>query len=159
MVALPSPTWILVADASEARVFELRGMTSNLPPSLSVVSDLDMIAADTHGFSRDLKSDRPGRAFSSSDSRRATIEPRHDPHQMAKDRFAEAIAERLNHACGEKRFAMLVVIAPPRFLGALRQDFSAAVHDAIALEINKDLVKAGNTEILDHVKAAFGPAD
>ncbi|WP_341895781.1 host attachment protein [Ferrovibrio terrae] len=153
-IPLPSPTWILVADASQARIFELR----SLADPLAAVPDFTMTAEDTHGFSRDLKSDRPGRAFASSDNRRAAVEPRHDPHQLAKDRFAEAIAERLNHACGEKRFVQLVVIAPPRLLGALRQDFNAAVRATVAVEINKDLVKADRADILDHVKAALSPS-
>lgn len=146
---LPIPTWILVSDASQARIYEI----ASLAGPLKAVSALDMTAADTHGFSRDLKSDRPGRAFASTGNQRSAMEPRHDPHQMAEDKFARSVAERLNHACEEKLFAQLVVIAPPRMLGVLRDEFSAAVRKLVAAEIHKDLVKADNADILAHVKA------
>ncbi|MFN4309303.1 MAG: host attachment protein [Ferrovibrio sp.] len=145
---LPIPTWILVTDASQAHVYEI----SILAGPLRAVPGYDMTAADTHGFSRDLKSDKPGRAFAST-GQRSAMEPRHDPHQMAEDKFAKSVAERLNHACEEKLFAQLVVIAPPRMLGVLRDEFSAAVQKLVAAEIHKDLVKADNADILAHVKA------
>jgi protein required for attachment to host cells len=154
VVPLPSPTWILVADASQAQIFELHSLAG----PLTAVPEFTMIAEDTHGFSRDLKSDRPGRTYATSDGRHAAVEPRHDPHQLAKDNFARAIAERINRACGEKRFAQFVVVAPPRMLGVLRQDLNDDVRNATAVEINKDLVKADRADILDHVKAALSPA-
>ena len=45
-----------------------------------------------HGYSRDLKSDHPGRAFDPGSGQRHAIEPRHDPHAYEKHQFARRIA-------------------------------------------------------------------
>jgi protein required for attachment to host cells len=47
----------------------------------------------------------------------------------------------------------LIVIAPPRALGVLRQAFSAAVRSAIRAEIDKDYVKMPVYEIEKHLAA------
>lgn len=149
-IPMPSPTWILVTDASQARILEMRSLAG----PLAAVPDFDMIAEDTHGFARDLKSDRPGRAFAGAGATsRSAMPPHHDPHQLAKDRFAKSVATQINRAFEAKRFAQLVVIAPPHALGILRQELDAAVREATAAEINKDLVKADRDDILEHVKA------
>ena len=146
---LPNPTWVLVADASQAHVLQIH----SLDGPLTAVPDLDMVATDTHGFARDLNSDRPGRSFASADNRRSAMEPHEDPHQAAKDRFARTVADRINRACTARQFAQLVVIAPPHMLGVLRHTFSEPVRAATAAEIDKDLVKADRADILAHVKS------
>jgi len=141
-------TWILAADASKATIWECRSKDG----PLTAIPDFQLIAADTHGFSRDLKSDRPGRSFSSSGDRRSAMEPPNDPHDLAKARFMRQISERLETAARDRRFARLVVMAPPRMLGILRQEFSDHVSKTIAGEIHKDLTKATPAEILDHAR-------
>jgi protein required for attachment to host cells len=149
-IPMPVPTWILVADAGRAHVLEIR--TRNDHPI--EVPDFDLVAEDTHGFARDLKSDRPGRAFAGGDSaRRAAMEPHHDPHQMAKDRFAGRIAARINTAFAGKRFSQLAIVAPPHFLGVLRTELNDAVRDATVAEIDKDLVKSDRDTILRQVQS------
>lgn len=140
--------WILVADAAGATAWEASGHGG----PLVAVPDFRLKADDTHGFSRDLKSDRPGRSFSSSDSRRSAMEPPHDPHEQAKARFAALVAEHLAAAHHDKRFSRLIVVAPPRMLGMLRRDYGEELGRCIAGEIDKDLTKATMDDVLDHVR-------
>lgn len=130
-------TWILLADGQSARGYECR----NGNGATTAVPDFTFEAAETHGFSRDLKSDKPGRAFATSGSRRAAIEPRKDPHQLAKEKFAERLAAALEKASGDGRFKRLVVVAPPRMLGALRRCFSPHLSEMVVGELAKDLNK------------------
>ncbi len=54
VVPLPVPTWILVTDASQAQVLEIRNR--NDPPG--EVPDFNFAPEDAHGLARDMKSDR-----------------------------------------------------------------------------------------------------
>lgn len=141
-------TWILTADGRKACVWEWQG---NDEP-LRGVADLTLETAETRGFSRDLRSDRPGRSFASADTRRAMMEPHHDPHEYAKLQFAHDVAAKVNMAHRGNRFKRLVVIAPPRILGALREDFSNGVKATVIGELDKDLMKADTGKILQHAQ-------
>src|SRR3546814_13213313 len=98
-------TWILVADAAQANAWAAAGRDG----PLTAVPEFGLKAEDTHGFSRDLTSDRPGRSFSSSDSRRSATQPPHDPHAEANARFAAhlaqtlAVSRRPHQSCAETR--------------------------------------------------------
>lgn len=151
--ALPT-TWILVADGQSARGYEYRSRGG----SLAAVADFTFEAAETHGFSRDLKSDKPGRAFATSGSRRAAIEPRQDPHRAAKEKFAQQLAGELEKAFNASRFRRLVVVAPPRMLGALRRSFSAHLAAAVAGELAKDLNKLEPAAIAKQIQMLLAPA-
>ena len=91
---------------------------------------------------RDLKSDAPGRVFSSlggSTRRSAYLEP--DLHALAETRFiqdvADCVSEQLsNEACGS-----LVIVAPPRTLGTVRKHLHPDIAEQILAEVPKDLVK------------------
>ena len=142
-------TWILTADAGKAAVWEW----SSKPGPLIPVPDFDMVAEDTRGFARDLKSDRPGRSFASVGARRSAMEPPQDPHDLAKARFMKLISGRLEAAARDRRFAQLVIMAPPQMLGILRQELSDTVRRTIAGEIDKDLTKADPGQILSQAQA------
>jgi len=84
------------------------------------------------------------------------MEPHHDPHQMAKDRFASRIAGSINTAFAGKRFLQLAIVAPPHFLGVLRTELNNDVRDATVAEIDKDLVKSDRETILRHIQGKLG---
>jgi protein required for attachment to host cells len=87
---------------------------------------------------RALGTDRPGRSFASTGRRRSAYEET-DRHRQAEDRFAGRAAELLEAAsrdCDDDLF----IVAPPRFLGALRAYLAPAVRQRVRAEIDKDLV-------------------
>lgn len=144
-------TWILTADAGKATVWEW----SSKPGPLTPVPDFNLIAEDTRGFARDLKSDRPGRSFASVGARRSAMEPPNDPHDLAKARFMKQISDSLESAARDRRFSQLVIMAPPQMLGVLRQELSDTVRRTIATEIDKDLTKADPAQILSQARASI----
>lgn len=147
MLKLPL-TWVLVADGQIAQAWECRDRTGMLSP----VSDFVFEATETHGFSRDLKSDKPGRAFASVGAQRSMMEPHHDPHELAKVKFAHQVADHLDQAFRAGRFQQLIVIAPPRMLGALRGSYTPAVQTVLSGELAKDLVKSDKDAIWQQVR-------
>lgn len=88
---------------------------------------------------RELKSDAPGRSFSSVGARRSAMEEP-DYHQQEEDRFAADTAALLATRARRNGFEQLIIVAPPRTLGELRQHYDKAVEAKIVAEIDKDLV-------------------
>jgi protein required for attachment to host cells len=58
---------------------------------------------------------------------------------------------RLNAAIEAGEARKLVVVAPPRALGVIRQAYSANLRNAIHAEVDKDLVKLPVHEIEKHL--------
>src|SRR5574338_680957 len=114
-------TWIVIADGMHARFLRHRP-GEPLEPAV----EPELYDPAVHGYSRDLKSDHPGRAFDPGSGQRHAIEPRHDPHAYEKHQFARRIAGIVNDA------AALVVAEVPRDLiktptGELMAHFSDAL--------------------------------
>jgi protein required for attachment to host cells len=133
---------IVVADQSEADFYELE--QRDMPPRfLQRLED-----ADAHLHDRDLKSDRPGRVFNpapATGGRRGAVAHHstggeRSPRKVEARRFARRIAVVLDEARRQHRYDRLVVMAPPTFLGLLREEMPAAVHAMLTAEIGKDLV-------------------
>jgi protein required for attachment to host cells len=133
---------IVVADQSEADFYELE--RRDMPPLF--VQRLE--DADAHLHDRDLKSDRPGRVFdhaAAAGSRRGAVAHHstggeRNPRKVEAQRFARRIADALDEERRQGRYDRLVVMAPPTFLGLLRQEMPVAVHSMLTAEIGKDLV-------------------
>jgi protein required for attachment to host cells len=131
-------TWIVVADGARARFFT----PSEDLKKFIAAQQADMVAPESLGHSRDLKSDKPGRSYASSRSGvRHAVEPAHDPHKLEKHRFSVALAEALDGACGRREFDQLILVAPRRSLGELRGLMTARVQRCLQKEVAKDLTK------------------
>ena len=107
--------------------------------------DLDLKA------SRDIDADRPGRTFDSGGEGRHAMEPPTDAKRHAKQEFHRELAADIETALKAGEFDRLVIVAAPATLGDLRQEFSKTVTDKIHGEIPKNLVKAGQQELLDQL--------
>lgn len=146
---------IVVADQSEADFYELE--QRDMPPKF--VQRLE--DADAHLHDRDLKSDRPGRVFDHAPTvggRRGAVAHHstggeRNPRKVEARRFARRITEALEQERRQDRYERLVVMAPPAFLGLLREEMSAAVHAVLTAEVGKDLVH----ELLDALSAYLPP--
>ena len=135
MAKQPS-AWIVVADGARARFLAL----SEDGKKLVSVRSTDMVAPESRQHARDLKSDKPGRSYSSSRGGvRHALEPPHDYHKLEKHRFTALLAEALDAACGRREFDQLVLVAPRRSLGELRTLLSERVQGRVRQEIAKDL--------------------
>ena len=91
---------------------------------------------------RELKSDAPGRVFSSrGGSARRSSYDEGDFHEQAEAEFVERIANLVNEQALEDATKEIVLVAPPRTLGVMRKHLDLDTSDRIAAEIPKDLVK------------------
>lgn len=113
-------TWILVADGDQARVFEERQRASDvreIEDRRMGRSGGDYPRAAAHGAT---VHDRAGHGQHGAGERA--------PHDEAEDRFLERVAESLAAPARDGVFQSLVIMAPPRALGVLRQALPKAAH-------------------------------
>ena len=135
-------TRILLADQGTARFYDLEGPDGEL----RLISELTNSAAHMHD--RDLKSDKPGRIFSSAGSpsnRRGSVVHHSTGGEETPKRhialaFAHHIVHDLEKAHAAQQFDALVVIAGPRFTGLLRSVMSKPLQELIKAEVLKDLL-------------------
>lgn len=70
-----------------------------------------------------------------------------DDAQLVEDGHAGAVASVLNKMALENDFAALVIIAPPKTLGELRQHWHKALTAKLTAEIGKEMAHASIAEI------------
>ena len=138
-------TWILVADGSQARIASHMGPGKGLEPVLE---------NQLHGRNlpgRDIMADRPGRAFDSAGQGRHAMEPVTDPRVHEKQDFIREIAALLDTESKRGRYDRLVIVAPPKALGYLRQELSDHVRSKVSGELDKDLVHVPLHDLAGHL--------
>jgi|SRR5262245_26126147 len=140
-------TWVVIADAARARVFETRGKGTGLAvvPDMSLDADL----APSH----DLGTDRPGRSFDSVGSGRHAMERPLDLHREQKRQFARRIAHALDQRLATKAFDRLLLVAPPVTMGDLRAALPVRARAAVSAEVVADLTNTPASELPSHLAA------
>lgn len=139
-------TLIVVADGSRARAFLVTKEVKRLRPGWST----DLMAANL--ASREIASDRPGRSFDSVGHGRHAIGPTSDPARYEAEKFARELAGRLDEERKHKKFAHLIIAAPPQMLGDLRKAMSDPLRKLVTLEIDKDISKLRPDDIYKQLK-------
>jgi protein required for attachment to host cells len=138
-------TWVLIADAARARVFETRGRGTGLTAVEDMALDAELAP------SREIGSDRPGRSFESVGSARHAMESPSDPHREQKRQFARRIADALETRQAAKGFDRLVVVAPAVTMGDLRAALPDKVKAAVSAEVVADLTNTPVSELPAHL--------
>lgn len=125
-------TCVLVLDGEKALFFRNGGLANS--PSL----ELEREIVQDNPPAREQGSDQPGRAFSSVGQGRSAYDET-DFHLLEQDRFAVQMAEFLKKRALNNEFDRLIVVAPPRTLGAMRKHYHKQVEQRLVGEISKDL--------------------
>ena len=130
---IPHNALVLVADGRKSLFLRNEGDAE----FLNLVVEDQRAHADL--ADHELKSDAPGRSFASVGARRSAIAEA-DYHQIEEDRFAADTAALLSKRAQANGFEQLIIVAPPRTLGELRQHYDKATEAKILAEVDKDLV-------------------
>ena len=137
---LDQGAWVFVGDGQKALFLINEG--DEKFPNLRRLSVLE--SADPP--SREQGSDAPGRAYSSVGQIRSSVEET-NWHELQKERFAASVAGRINKAAFAGEFEQIVVVAPAKILGDLRQELTKEAAAKIVAEIGKDLTNHTIAEI------------
>jgi len=129
-------TWILVSDASRARLFATTGRTK----PWTLVHTLEHPKSRLKG--QDITTDKPGRVRQSAGvgARPAMSSPT-SIKDIEADHFTQELAALLEGGHGRNAFSRLVLVAPPHLLGRLRKALSAPTRKRVTATIDKDLTQ------------------
>jgi len=138
---------IVVADERQANFFDTYNLNGPLTPRGSVQNGKAGLK-DT-----DLETDRAGRRFgggaqSNGPAHRHGVDGERSTERHDVELFAKEVANKIDYARTQKEFDKLLLVAPPKMLGLLRQSLPSQAHSMLAGEITKDLVRHGPEAIL-----------
>ncbi|MFZ5833825.1 MAG: host attachment protein [Pseudomonadota bacterium] len=139
-------TWVVVADGAHARIFLNQGPGTGLVPAL----DHDLIGVRLP--SHEIGSDRPGVTFSSAGPGRHAMAPSTDPHEHAEHEFIKQVAKAIKDGLNTKAYEQLLLIAPPKALGALRSDLDPQAAKLVIAELHKDLTHLSVHQLAEHIQ-------
>ncbi|MGB8365916.1 MAG: host attachment protein [Rhizomicrobium sp.] len=147
-IGLVNDLWILVCDGRKALL--LQNVGDRTYPKLETREALEHETPPT----RNLGTEKPGRIHSSADTRRSSAEPT-DWHALAEQEFLAKLAHQLDHYATEHKIKDLVIVAPPRALGTLRDAMPRHLHALVRAEVDKDYVSLPLYEIEAHLAKAL----
>jgi protein required for attachment to host cells len=136
--------WVVVCDGKKALLLENIG--DAVFPNLKTKEVYEHQDLKT----REQGSDAPGRAVNSVGATRSAMEQT-DWHEQAERSFLEDLAGRLDAAVTSGEAKAVIMVAPPRALGVLRQAYSPHLRQALRAEIDKDFVRMPVHEIEKHL--------
>ena len=132
MPILTQGTWVLIADGEKALF--LRNDLDEHNPDLNVVRK----DAQDNPATREQGAHKPGRMEDDSAGQRSAMEDT-DWHALAKERFADDLADTLYELAHRGAFERIVLVAPARVLGEVREKLHKEVRALVVAEIGKDL--------------------
>ena len=141
-------TWILVANASQAKLY------ANTGPK----KGLTLVKALQHPESRekaaDLVSDRPGHMQSAGNGHGAR-QPRTDPKTNEARHFAQELARELNHGRTSGQAGRFILVAPPAFMGLINEKLDGPTAGLVTDRFEKDYTKSGEKELVGHLESCI----
>ncbi|MPZ55912.1 MAG: host attachment protein [Rhizobiales bacterium] len=136
--------WIVVCDGAKALVLENAG--DEKFPNLRTRE----VYEEPHPATHELGTDAPGRTHSSVGHGRSAMQQT-DWHEQDERRFLTGLMARLDAAVTAGQLKSMIMVAPPRALGIIRQAYSHQLRGVLRQEIDKDLVKMPVYEIEKHL--------
>ena len=161
---LKATTWILISDASRARLFASEG--EGRP--MKLVQSFEHPAS--RATNQELVSDRPGRTQQSAapaghgpggggaSSNRSAMEPMTTPKMVEHEHFARELADALYKGMTSNAYSDLVLAAPPQFLGTLREVLEEPVRKRVTVSLDKDYTQLDERTLGERLQAALGSA-
>lgn len=142
-----SITWILVADGSRARLLESQRSGEPLHP-------LGDFANPT---ARRSTTGRPRSHHESVGCGRSVSQSHRPPDEDRAARFAHALTEILERGRKAHRFDRLILVAPARLLGTLRDCCGKPLRARIAGQLGRDLVALRATDLHERIAHLLEP--
>lgn len=138
------PTWILVSDGAEARIYSYNGPKHKL----TVVNGA--IFSHINEPTSSLTESERGRVSQTNIGPRSNTTTGLDPHEHEKQKFARELAHYLEQQ--DQNFERLILAAPPKMLGYLRDQLSKKQLDKTIASIDKDLTNATELGLEKHLQ-------
>lgn len=136
--------WIVVANSSYGKIYRADSIHT-------LTEILNLEHAESHMAGHDLTSDRPGRTNSQFYPGTHAMDGKTSPKIKERHLFAQELGRHLTEGFRKGEFERLYVIAPPPFLGCLREEMESHVAGVIFSEIHKDLTHLTASKIREYL--------
>jgi protein required for attachment to host cells len=145
---------ILIADESRARAFACDGRNSPLREIEAFIHPKGRLK------DQQIVTDRPGRVRTGLGGRAVTaMSPHTDPKQVEAEHFAAELANLMGRALEHGEFELLALIAPPRFLGLLRDKLSEPVRRRLVASAARELTLLEARDLPAHLSEVLNAAE
>ncbi|MCW5635964.1 MAG: host attachment protein [Rubrivivax sp.] len=145
----PRLHWLLVANASRARLFERDADNGAL-------RELEgFVHPESRMKGSELRHDRAGSAPKGVS--RSTFEPPTSPAEREEEHFAAELAGRLEAAARDNRMPGWALIASSPFLGRLRAALGSAAAARLTQHVDRDLTMLAGRELEERVRELVPP--
>jgi protein required for attachment to host cells len=132
-ISIAPDDWVVVCDGRKWLILENKGDAE----FLNLVTREERTGDNPP--TREQGTDRPGRTHFSRGGARSAV-GQTDWHDQAEQDFLTALARHLDKAVQAGGVRGIVLVAPPRALGMIRPQLSAAVAKLVRGEVDKDYV-------------------
>jgi protein required for attachment to host cells len=140
-------TWVVVADAHHARILDVEdaGLPAKLRHTIRSTSD---------GKAKDESGDLPevGDHPKHASAHKGALHQSGAPSDEAEHRFAKELVRMLERGLAEESFRHLVLVAPPKLLGILRENLSRGLSERLNASEHKDYAQLPDHELEKRVR-------
>ena len=142
--------WVLVCDATEARLFQVRHLRG-------VPSAWQLVETFSHPASRsktsELVSDRLGQRSSEGRSaHRNALAPASSPKEVDNTHFAHLLAASLDDVRRSKGLRRWVLVAPPHVMGMVKKELTPELEKVLMATFDEDLAHLDQQELAKRLR-------
>ena len=138
-------TWIVAADESRARVLQVAR------PGGQLTEIEDLLNPEGRLQGREMQTDAEPRFSGRAGGGPASDREAQGPAEHSAAAFAKVVGRYLEKARTQHRFDELVLVAPPKFLGALRKELGKEVGKLVAGELPKEVSQLNTRELQSYL--------
>lgn len=137
-------TWILVANACQARIYSRNGIRQEL----ALVKE--MMHPESRMKNSELVSDRAG-YMPGVGNGHGSKQPPSDPKQNEALHFAQELAQTLNQGRCSQQFERIILVAPPAFMGLLGEKIDVQTAKLVTEKLGKDYTQSTEKELVGYL--------
>ncbi len=141
-------TWILVANASLAKLYE------NLGPNKGLKLVKELIHPESRLKNSELVTDRPG-SMPSVGNGQGSCQPQTIPKDHEAKVFAQELAQELYAGRTKNAYGRAIVIAPPSFMGMLNGVIDNTTRQLITDRFEKDYTKSPEPQLRERLASCM----
>lgn len=128
-------TWLVVADAARARIFEIEGGQRHLKE----VHDLNH--PESQSYAHELRTGGEGAVMDSAGSGMRQPDPQTTTREKHSSHFAKELSQFLQKKRDDDAFTRLILVAEPKFMGRLRDHLDQRTVQLVVDSIDKNWAK------------------
>jgi protein required for attachment to host cells len=141
-------TWILVANASRAKLYANSGPNKGL----QLIKQIDH--PESRQKNAELVTDRPGH-MQSSGTGHGSRQPQTEPKQHEARSFALALARELHHGRTTNQFGRAILVAPPAFMGLLNGALDGPTAQMVTDRMEKDYTRTADKDLSTRLQSCI----